>query len=316
MDWINVGVIGTGAMGKNHIRIYNDLKTVNAVYIYDIDEKSMRDIEDFYDGMNCDVYACDTLKSLVDACDAISICVPTQYHKSTIQSLIEDYKYESHLLIEKPICSTSKEAIDVAKLLSKPKYNLVYGVGHVERFNPIVPELKKIIKDPLYVEFKRHNPSSLRMIGTDVIEDLMVHDIDIMREIIGKSPLSIHGNGNHNVFSADIMIRSTPVHLSASRKSSKKIRSIYIEMEEFTIDADYMSQEITIYSKPDRYKLDNDKYVQENLVEKVMVTKKEPLKEELTTFVKCAFYNESFPVSIEDAINSMLICDDLKTYLK
>jgi predicted dehydrogenase len=314
MDSISVGVIGTGAMGKNHIRIYNELKSVNSVYIYDVNEKSMHNIEDFYNGWG-DVYACDYLKSIADTCDAVSICVPTQYHKSTIENLIKN-GYESHILIEKPLCAHSKEALDLVKILSETNKNLVYGVGHVERFNPIIPELNKIIEDPLYVEFKRHNPSSSRMVNTDVIEDLMIHDIDIMRYLFGAGISSIYGKGNHDIFSATITIGNMPIHLSASRKSSKKIRSIYIEMEEFTIDADYMSQEITIYSKPDRYKFDNEKYTQENVVEKVMVTKKEPLKEELKTFIDCAFYNQSFPVSTDDAINAMLICEDLKSQIR
>jgi predicted dehydrogenase len=310
---MKIGVIGTGMMGKNHIRVYNELKSVNDVYIYDVNQQSMNDIEDYYKTIDSNVYACKTLNSLIDAVDAISVCVPTQFHKSTVEKIlsIDD---EKPLLIEKPICSTSKDGID---LWTKIPKNLICGVGHVERFNPIVPEIKKILRyeSPLYMEFKRHNPSSSRMTNTDVIEDLMIHDIDIMSSLLHDVVCSTHGAGNNDVFDATLTANNVLIHFSASRKSSKKIRSIYIELEEFTIDADYMSQEITIYSKPDRYKYDNERYTQENIVEKVMVNKKEPLKEELKTFIDCVKHNNPFPVSIENAINSMLICDDLKKYI-
>jgi predicted dehydrogenase len=310
MSQINVGIIGTGSMGKNHIRIYNELKSVNSVYIYDVDKKAAQNIEQNYNGLG-NVYACDSLNTLIDNIDAVSICVPTQFHKSTAMSVLSINEHIP-MLIEKPIASSSK---DGANILKEIPDGLICGVGHVERFNPIVPELNKIIEDPLYVEFKRHNPSSSRMIGTDVIEDLMIHDIDVMRYLFGTELSSLYGKGNHDIFDATITIGKMPIHLSASRKSSKKIRSIYIEMEEFTIDADYMSQEITIYSKPDRYKFDNDRYTQENVVEKVIVTKKEPLKEELKTFIDCITYNQFFPVSLNDAVNAMLICEDLKNYI-
>jgi len=308
---MNIGVIGTGAMGKNHIRIYNELKSVNSVYIYDIDKRAAQDIEKDYDGLG-DVYACDSINTLIDNIDAISICVPTQFHKSTAMMILSINEHIP-MLIEKPICASTRDSIELVKEIPT---DLICGIGHVERFNPIIPELNKIIVDPLYVEFKRHNPSSSRMMGTDVIEDLMIHDIDIMRYLFGAEPSSIYGVGNRDIFDATITIGKMPVHLSASRKSSKKIRSIYIEMEEFTVDADYMSQEITIYSKPDRYNFDNERYTQENVVEKVMVTKKEPLKEELKTFIDCIAYNQFFPVSLNDGANAMLICEELKDFIR
>jgi len=305
---IRVGVVGTGKMGRNHIRVYDELKPVEVVYIYDVNKKAAQTIEDEYGGIGGDVYSCDTLDGLIDTVESISVCVPTQFHASTIEHIL-NRDPEMPILIEKPMCSSPQEAIKLAKLVGDNKVN---GVGHIERFNPIVPELKKIIKDPLYVEFKRHNPSSSRMEGTNVVEDLMIHDIDVMRELFCKVPDSIYAVGNDDVHSVTITtLNNLPIHLSASRKSSKKIRSIYVETPEFTIDADYMSQEIMIYSKPDRFNLTDGRYHQENLVEKVIVNKVEPLKEELNKFIYCVQNNTRFPVSIDDAINNMLICEEI-----
>ena len=299
---MNVGVIGTGIMGKNHIRIYNELKTVDTVYIYDTNEKTMQNIEDSYEN----VYACKSLKALIDTTDAISICVPTKFHKNVASEIAKE-NYMRDILIEKPVCSSTADAIELMKLF--PKDTNIIGIGHIERFNPIIPELSKIIKDPLYVEFKRHNPASSRITDTNVVQDLMIHDIDIMRTLFCSGPTSIQSTGNDDIHTAIIMSGLTPIYLSASRKSSKKIRSIYIEMEEFTIEADYMTQEIVIYSKPDRFKIDGGRYIQENLVEKVMVKKVEPLREELKTFVDCSKHHMPFPVSLDDGICNMIICD-------
>jgi predicted dehydrogenase len=306
---MDVGVIGSGNMGGNHIRIYNELKSVDTVYIYDTNEKSMKDIEIYYENYGYNVYACKSLKSLISAVDAISVCVPTQFHKDVVSEIANE-NFMKDILIEKPICSSTKDAIEIMKLFSKDT-NII-GVGHVERFNPIVSEIAKIVKDPLYVEFKRHNPSSSRIMNTDVVEDLMIHDIDIMRELFCKCPTSIHSAGNDDIHSATIMSGLTQIYLSASRKSSKKIRSIYIEMEEFTLEADYMTQEVAIYSKPDRFKIDKGRYTQENLVEKVMVKKVEPLREELKVFIECSKHHIPFPVSMEDGVNNMMICDAIR----
>ena len=125
---------------------------------------------------------------------------------------------------------------------------------------------------------KRHNPASARVTGSSVVEDLMIHDIDILLNVFFPEPCSIHSVGNNDVCSVLMNCGAIPVALSASRKSSKKIRMIYIEEEEFTIEGDFMSQEVMIYRKPGQYQFEAERYVQENIIEKVMVNKLEPLK--------------------------------------
>ena len=213
------------------------------------------------------------------------------------------------LLVEKPICATAEEA---RRLIEKIPEGLVAGVGHIERFNPIVPEIKKIVRDPLYVEMKRHNPASSRVSGSSVVEDLMIHDVDIMRNVLlPDGTYRLAGSGNSDVCSALFSFGGTTVYLSASRKSSKKIRMIYIEEEEFTIEGDFMAQEIYIHRKPGQYSVENERYVQENIIEKVLVNKQEPLKLELSTFLDCVAQRREFPVSPAQALLNMEICEDV-----
>ena len=206
-----------------------------------------------------------------------------------------------------------REAEELVNLLEDK--GLIVGVGHIERFNPIVEEIAKIIENPLYVEIKRHNPASARITDSTIVEDLMIHDIDIVFNVLftpSGGDYEIYSAGNNELCTALIKFDSSIVSLSASRKASKKIRVIYVEEEEFTIEGDFMNQEIYVYRKPGRYGIENERYTQENIIEKVLVNKVEPLKEELKTFVRCVEKGEEFTITPLQALNNLRICEEIK----
>jgi predicted dehydrogenase len=158
---------------------------------------------------------------------------------------------------------------------------------------------------------KRHNPTSSRVTGSSVVEDLMIHDIDILLHEFFPNPCDIHSVGNADVMSVLMKCDNIPVVLSASRKASKKIRLLYIEDEDFTIEGDFMSQEVTIYRKPGQYRIEAQRYVQENIIEKVMVGKVEPLKRELEMFIDCVKKGKPFPITPEQAIRNLEFCEKI-----
>jgi predicted dehydrogenase len=185
-------------------------------------------------------------------------------------------------------------------------------VGHIERFNPIVTEIGKIIKNPYFLQIRRHNPASSRITDASVIEDLMIHDLDILFNVLFPNiNYRMQSFGNFDVCKAMITFNGSIASLSASRKASKKIREIYIEEEDFTIEGDFMTQEIYTYHKPDKYKIENDRYTQENIIEKVVVNKVEPLKVELKRFIDCVKKNSEFLITPEQALNNMRICEEI-----
>ena len=161
---MKVGVIGTGTMGWNHVRIYSELKEIEEVYAFDVDRQKTKILKGY------DVTVCNTQEELLRQVDAVSICVPTRHHLEVAKSAIEN---DVHCLIEKPITLTVAEGEDLINLL-KDK-SLILGVGHIERFNPIVGEIERIIKNPLYVEIRRQNPASTRITDSTIVEDLMIH---------------------------------------------------------------------------------------------------------------------------------------------
>ena len=298
---MKVGVIGTGTMGKNHVRIYSELKGVEEAYAFDVDTEKIKRLEEY------GVIVCDSMEELLERVDAVSICVPTKYHLEVAKrAIVKDV----HCLIEKPITLTVEEGEELVKLVDNK--GLIAGVGHIERFNPIVSEIEKIIKNPLYVEIRRHNPASARITDSTIVEDLMIHDIDIVFNVLFSGEYEIYSAGNNDLCTALIKFDSSVVSLSASRKASKKIRTVYIEEEEFTIEGDFMNQEIYVYRKPGKYGIENERYTQENIIEKVLVNKVEPLKEELKTFIACVKKGEEFTVTPTQALNNLRICEEIR----
>lgn len=172
--------------------------------------------------------------------------------------------------------------------------------------------MQRIVRHPLYVELRRQNPASTRITDSTIVEDLMIHDIDIVFNVLFSGDYSLQSAGNEDTCSALIRFDSSVVSLSASRKASKKIRTVYIEEEEFTIEGDFMTQEIYVYRKPGKYAIERDRYLQENIIEKVLVNKVEPLKEELKTFVQCVKTGKEFTITPAQAVKNLRICEEIK----
>lgn len=301
---MKVGVIGTGIMGMNHVRIYSEFKEVEEVYAFDVDKEKAKRLKEY------SIIVCNSTEEILEQVDAVSICVPTKYHFEVAKRALEK---DVHCLIEKPITLTTEEGEELVNLLKSG--DLIAGVGHIERFNPIVGEIKRIIKNPLYVEVRRHNPASSRITDSSVVEDLMIHDIDIIFNVLFDGAYEIHSAGNNNLCTALIKFNCSIASLSASRKASKKIRTVYIEEEEFTIEGDFMNQEIYVYRKPGKYGIENDRYTQENIIEKVLVNKVEPLREELKTFIACVKKDKEFPITPAQALNNLRICEEIRNGL-
>ena len=301
---MKVGVIGTGTMGKNHVRVYSEFKVVEEIYVFDSNKDRADRMKEY------DAIVCDSVEELLDNVDAVSICVPTKYHFEVARKVIEK---DVHCLVEKPITLTVSEGEELLDLKDR---SLVVGVGHIERFNPIVNEIKKIIENPYYIEIKRHNPASARITDSSIIEDLMIHDIDIVFNVLfDENEYSIYSAGNSDLCKVVVTFGDSVTALSASRMASKKIRTVYIEDEDFTIEGDFMAQDIYIYRKPEKYSMENERYMQENIIEKVLVNKVEPLKVELKTFVDCVIKGKEFPVTPEQALKNLRVCEEIKDAL-
>ncbi len=258
---MKVGVIGTGTMGRKHARVYSELKGVEDIYVFDLNKNNVIEMR------KLGFIVCDSMDELLDYVEAVSICVPTKYHLEVAKASIEK---NVHCLIEKPVTISVEEGEKLLNILKNK--NLIVGVGQIERFNPIISEIKKMIENPFFVELRRHNPLSSRVTDSSVVEDLMIHDIDIVFNVLfNTNKYKIYSGGNADVCKVMVAFDGPIAAISASRRACKKIRTIYIEDENFTIEGDFMTQEIYTYWKPEKYGMDREKYTQENIIEKVLV---------------------------------------------
>jgi predicted dehydrogenase len=299
---MDVGVIGTGVMGRNHVRVYSELKGVGDVYVFDPMAENAQRVKELATVCSCE-------DELLRRSEAVSICAPTKYHFDIAQRVINK---NVSCLIEKPITLKVEEGERLLGFLEDK--DVVVGVGHIERFNPIVDEIKKIAGRPDYVSIKRHNPTSNRITDASVIEDLMIHDIDIAFNALfpEEQDYRIYSAGNRNVCEAMVVFSGCVVSISASRLASKKFRTMYLEAEEFTTEGDFMTQEVYVYRKPGKYGIDNERYMQENIIEKVLLNKVEPLKVELKTFLDSVKGGKEFPVTPKQALRNLKICEEIE----
>ena len=271
---IKVGVIGVGYLGQHHARLYSELEGAHLVGVADTDMVRCQEIASKY---NCQAF--DDYKQLVSQVDAVSVVVPTVYHYIVAMEAIEEGK---DILLEKPITSTLDEAESLIE--EADKRGIILQVGHLERFNSGLIELAKIIDNPSYIESQRHSPFLGRGTDVDVTVDLMVHDIDIILSMVHSEIVELKAQGikvltdNIDLAHAWVEFKNGCVAVaSASRIASARQRKLKVFQHDMYMELDYQSHEIVYYG---RGKKDIEQQV-------IIAEAKEPLKEELLSFLQC-----------------------------
>lgn len=295
-----VGVIGCGSMGSNHVRVYSGLRDVHDVLVYDSDPSAADRM------LQYGAHSFADLHDMLQLCDMVSICVPTPLHKDVVCAVVAECV---PFLVEKPIAGTLEDAYVIDSLDPNPGS----GVGHIERFNPLSNAVRDLMSCPRYISIRRHNPGSSRVSDTSVVDDLMIHDVDLVRHLFfGCEPDGVQSSVSDGVAHALLSYDDVVVSLSASRVSANKVRDIVIECDDFTIVGDFMTQELLVYRKPDTTIFVSGEYRQEQVVEKILVPRVEPLKAELSEFVRCVREGDAFPVSVEESVQNMELCGAIK----
>lgn len=241
---LRYGVIGLGSMGKNHCRIISNIPGAHLAAISDIDQAQNQTIAEQYQTQ----YFTDYLQML-EAVDAVSIVTPTATHYEVASKLIGANK---HCLVEKPITKTSQQALDLVNLAKEKNVNL--AVGFVERYNPAFIELKKLIRKEKIIglEFKRYSPFPERISDASVIEDMMIHDLDLLLNLLPNNKIeSLKAEGKKiktqmlDKVSACFYLESGAIaKISADRTNPERIRKIMVTIDKGLIEADLMAKSI------------------------------------------------------------------------
>ena len=182
---IRAGVVGAGHMGQYHILVYRDLWDVDLVGIVDTDAARARQLAaEYHTGVFTDH------RELIGKVDVASVAVPTDQHFSVARDLLEG---GISVVVEKPMTATLEEAKELFRVARQR--GSVLHVGHVERFNGAVQELRKIVQRPILIESRRLGPFVPRVQNDSVVMDLMIHDIDIVLGLVDGEPRRISAVG-------------------------------------------------------------------------------------------------------------------------
>jgi UDP-N-acetylglucosamine 3-dehydrogenase len=273
---IKTAVIGVGAMGRHHARVYSQLNNVELVGVADIDKNKATSVANEY---HTNAYTDYIDLILKEKPDAVSIAVPTVYHKDVAMQVLD---HGIHVLVEKPIAHTVEAAWEMAEKAEQK--NLKLMVGHIERFNPVIQELnnvlnQQILGDIVAMSARRVGPFTSRITDVGVIIDIGVHDIDVMSYLFNDTITGVYASAGDSggllETYAMMMLKfkggGTGI-IETNRMTPRKIRELTVTGTKGVAIADYIKQTLDVHN--------NSSY--SNTVEKT-----EPLKNELTHFINC-----------------------------
>lgn len=279
---IKVGVIGVGSIGRHHARIYSEMTNADLVGIVDHDIERAGELAQQY---NCKAY--NNYLEIIDKVDAVSIAVPTTLHYKVAMDFLKQGK---DILVEKPITSTLHEADDL--ISEAEKRGLILQVGHLERFNSGVTLISTMVERPSFIESQRLSPFLGRGIDVDVTLDLMIHDLDIILSLVNSDITDIRATGasvltdNIDVAHAWIEFENGCIaEAVTSRMADEKKRQLKVFQHDSFLNLDYQNQEVSCVRRRGS----------EVTSETLKAETKEPLKEQLISFIDCII-NRTEPI--------------------
>ncbi len=240
---LRAGVIGVGALGRHHARLYKQNSKVKTVGIFDVNRATAEAV-----GKEFDIPVFDDWRKLAEECDLLSVAVPAIYHEECTIPLLNMGK---HVLVEKPIASTVADAELMVE--AAHKNNVILAVGHTERFNPAMDFLEKYKKNTRFIEAHRlacyppPRPGTFRR-GTEVsvVLDLMIHDIDLVLTMVDAEVEHFEAVGipvlsdTEDIVSVRIKFKNgSCANMTASRVSQEPQRRFRVFQEDCYISMDY-----------------------------------------------------------------------------
>ncbi len=317
-----MGVIGVGALGKEHARLYAELAAAGEVEftgVYDASAETAGRVADRHG-----VPRFTSLEEAARSCEALSIVTPTVTHFDLARDLLERGR---HLLVEKPMTHTATQATELVQLARRR--GCILQVGHVERFNPVFRQLQQIAPQPRFIEAHRLSPFPARSTDVGVVLDLMIHDLDIVLAFVNSPVVSADAVGipvlsvSEDIANARLRFANGCVaNLTASRVSAERVRKIRVFSagpSPVYVSLDYRAQAGFVYRVARADEKESSalakllalagreatvvsEFAGRRVVrEPVPITKEEPLKLELQSFVRCVRERQTPVVSGEAA---------------
>lgn len=306
---IRVGVIGAGALGYHHVRILRDVPGAQLVGFFEAQSQRAAAV-----GAELGVPAFETLESLLDAVDAATVVVPTPAHYEVARAALSRGK---HLLIEKPIAATLAEADDLLAIASRT--GALIQTGHVERFNRAIRAALPYVERARFIESDRLAPFNPRGSDVAVVLDLMIHDIDLVRTLVGGHIKDVSAVGVQvltpfvDIANARLRFDDGAVaNITASRVSRERMRKVRIFQESGYLSLDLGAGEgefFRLRRDVDFAELAKGAQAIEAFVERVPLTapEGEPLRLEFDSFVAAVRGETAVAVSGEDGREALAV---------
>ena len=306
---LKVGILGAGHLGKFHINNWQKIEKAELVGFFDPNDETAEAVAKQYN-----LKRFETADALIDACDAVDIVAPTNFHYALCEKAI---KKSRHVFVEKPLADTMEQAQAIVKLAKEA--NVKMQVGHVERFNPAYLALKGYNLNPMFIEVHRLAQFNPRGTEVSVILDLMIHDIDIVLSIVKSGVKNISASGvvvmTETPDIANVRIEfdnGCVANLTSSRISMKKMRKMRLFQKDAYIGIDFLEKKTEIIKLKD----DNDKDAftfdietpsgkKEIAVANPVVQETNAILMELEAFTEAAINNTATPVSEVDGLLAM-----------
>lgn len=308
MSAIRVVVVGAGTFGRNHVRIAGRSPGVELAGILDIDRDRARSLAEEYH-----TTAFTTFDEAIAGSDAAIVVTPTHTHEDVASRLL---RAGVDVLVEKPVADSAAAGERLAELAEKN--GRILQVGHLERFNPAVVALERVITIPLFFEVHRLSVFTPRSLDVDVVLDLMIHDLDIVLNLVREKPSEIRGAGI-SVLSTNVDIANARLafpggcvaNLTASRVSTEKVRKLRLFQPNQYISLDYARQDALSFAVNAQTPGSPDIGFSSLPVEKA-----EPLQLELEAFFECVRTRSKPRVDGRQATAALRVAEDILDSIK
>ena len=306
---LRIGVFGVGHLGKFHLNNWQEIQDVIIEGFYDPDDKNAIPVQEKYQ-----LKRFENAQDLMDRCDAIDIVAPTPFHYDLCEMAIRKGK---HVFVEKPLTNTMDEARALVKLAKES--NLKFQVGHVERFNPAFLSLDKTSLNPMFIEVHRLAQFNPRGTDVSVILDLMIHDIDIILNIVKSNVSYIAANGvavmSDTPDIANVRIEfdnGCVANLTSSRISLKKMRKMRLFQKDAYIGIDFLEKKtevIKINAPGDKsvftFDIETNHGTKTVAIANPAIVEVNAIKMELEAFKNAITHNTETPVTVIDGFRAM-----------
>ncbi len=300
-------------MGRHHARIYHENPNAELVAVVDSNTETVARLAKEYHCEGITDY-----HSLIGTVDAVSIAVPTVMHYEVASKFMDA---GVHVLLEKPITATVDEA-DKLIHLARAK-EVILQVGHIERFNAAIRHFHKVANQPVFIEAHRLGPFNPRVRDIGVVMDLMIHDLDIILNLVNSEVVSIDAVGcpvlSDRIDIANVRIRFATgciANITASRVTPTKKRKIRIFQQGAYFSIDYAKPALEVYKlepNPDAAPGEPEMTIKRK-VERLK--KEEPLKAEIDHFIECVHKGVEPQVRGEHAQNALVLAVQITNMIK